>query len=88
MVFSAIVRAAVAPAPSEVITGASFTLVTVAASACVSVKTPSLALTITSYTLFAPASVGASKLGAATNVNTPDVALIANLAESAPPVIA
>src|SRR5690349_10355005 len=47
---------------------------------------PSLAVTVTSYTLFAPASVGASKFGATRKLNTPP-AVIANRAASAPPVM-
>ena len=82
VVFSATLTAA-----AEVITGASFTLVTVTANACVSTKVPSLTCTTTSYTLLPAALAGASKLGAATKLNTPVVALMLNSPASAPPLI-
>ena len=48
VVFSAIDTAAAAPPPLEVMTGASLTLVTVTAIACVSMRLPSETWTITS----------------------------------------
>ena len=49
---------------------------------------PSKADTSTTYSLSTrPACVGLSKLGAVTKVRAPVTALIANFAESAPPVI-
>ena len=55
--------------------------------ACVSVFAPSDTCTITSYTLLAPESVGASKFGALAKVRTPVELLMVNFAESAPPLI-
>ena len=63
----------------------SLTGVTVTAMACLSFNVPSVTSTTTSYTLSAPASVGASQFGALTNVSTPVLELIANFAASAPP---
>src|SRR3954469_21828466 len=83
-VFSATLTAAVAPPPFDVIAGGSLTLVTVTAIACVSVVNPSDTWTMTSYTLLAPASVGASKLGAVVNDSAPVVELIVNCPASAP----
>ena len=54
-----------------VITGTSLTLVTVIATASVSVNVPSLAITLISYILFAPLSLGNSKLGAVLKVTAP-----------------
>ena len=86
--FSATLRAALAPPPSEVIVGVlSLTAVTVTAIDCVSVNVPSETSTITSYTLSVPTSVGTSKSGATANVRSPVVPLIENLPESAPPEI-
>ena len=68
-------------------TGASLTLNTVTLMAWVSASVPSLTLTVTSYTLLAPASVGASKLGAAMKLKTPLVALMPNFSASAPPLM-
>ena len=48
VVFSATEAAAVAPPPSDVMTGGSLTLVTVTAIACVSTRLPSETCTITS----------------------------------------
>ena len=48
VVFSATEAAAVAPPPFDVMTGASLTLVTVTAIACVSIRLPSETCTITS----------------------------------------
>ena len=87
--FSAALTAAVAPPPFDVMTGASLTLVTVTAIACVSEPPlPSLTCTETSYTLFAPASAGVSKFGAAMKVSIPVLALMVNNTASAPPTIA
>ena len=86
--FSAALTAAVAPPPFDVMTGASLTLVTLTAIACVSLPPlPSLTCTVTSYTLFAPASVGVSKSGTATKVNAPVLGLMVNSEASAPPTM-
>ena len=55
----------------------SLTGVTVTAIACVVELVPSLAVTCTSYTLFAPTSVGDSKFGDAIKLNTPVLPLMA-----------
>ena len=87
-VFSAMLIDAEAPPPLLVIAGVlSLTAVTVTARFCVSVFAPSDACTTTSYTLFAPASVGDSKFGATANAIAPDEALIVNLPASAPPLM-
>src|SRR5919108_730969 len=70
-----------------VMLGASLTLVTVTSTVLVSWSAPSLARTCTSYTLFAPTSVGVSKSGAALNASAPVLLLMLNLAWSAPPTI-
>ena len=69
-------------------TGASFTFVTVAVTVRVTVAVPSLTSTSTTYVLFVSASPGASKFGAARNVNTPVELLILNSAPSEPAPIA
>ena len=70
-------------AAALVITGSSFTSVTVTATACVVVTVPSEAFTIMSKTLSAPASPGISKSGAPIKVMTPAPS-IANKAASVP----
>ena len=82
VVFSLVL--AVAP---EVIDGGSLTLVTVIATALVTDTTPSKTLTIMSYTLLAPLSIGASKSGGVLKVTTPVEELILHNEASAPPEI-
>ena len=74
---------AVAP---EVIEGASFTLVTVIATALVTVFVPSETCTTISYTLFAPLSVGASKFGETLKVTFPDASILHNEASTPPEI--
>ncbi len=75
------------------ITGASFTLVTVTVIVCTSVRfgaPSSVTVTSTTYVLFpavSPRSVGFSKSGATVNVSTPVAPTIENAAASAPPEI-
>ena len=77
-----------AVAVSATAVGASLTLDTVMATACVAdVLVPSVAVTVMSYTLSAPASAGASKLGEALKVTAPVVELMSNRAASAPPSV-
>ncbi len=67
--------------------GASFTFVTVDSDRLIIKKCPSGDRTMTSYTLFAPASVGVSKLRAVTKASAPVLLLIVNNAWSAPPTM-
>ena len=79
--------ATVAVAPLVITGVASFTFVTVAVTVRETVTVPSLTSTPTTYVLFASASLGASKFGAATNVNTPVDVLMLNKESSMPPPI-
>ena len=81
-VFSAVV--ALEP---ELIIGVSFRLVTVIATALVTDVVPSETLTVMLYTLLAPSSIGASKLGSVLKVTTPVEGLILNNELSTPPEI-
>ena len=83
VVFSATGTVALAPPLLEVITGTSFTLVTMTVTAWVSRSEPSLALTVTSYLLSPSTSPGASKFGAVAKFSRPP-ALMVNFAASAP----
>ena len=64
--------------PPEEMSGDSFTLVTVIATALVTDVVPSDTRTIISYTLFTPLSLGASKFGGALNVTFPDASMLHN----------
>ena len=66
-------------------TGASFSFVTVIVTSCVALKSPSLAVTVTSKTLSPSASPGVSKSGASIKLTTPVAVSIVNRAASAPP---
>ena len=81
VVFSLVL--AVAP---EVIDGASFTFVTVIATALVTDVVPSETLTIILYTLSPFASVGASKFGETLKVTFPDASILHNEASTPPEI--
>ena len=72
-----------AVAPEDMV-GASFTLVTVIATALVTDVVPSETCTTISYTLFAPLSVGASKFGETLKVTFPDASILHNEASTPP----
>jgi len=78
----------VAPPPSEVMTGASFTFSMVMVMVWVSVPpTSSVTVTVTSYTLSPFESAGVSMSGAVLKVSAPVSGSILNCDESVPPLM-